>query len=473
MAPKKDTKKDDKLDKDGKKKVAPKPISPELKALMEKEKAIEKVAKPDKTGLDALEAKTKEETSGLEAKKEMLQKKITARTGGSDGFQKAKNELKSKLDEYSAAIDTLMKQKDALYGTMDATKAEGRAKKNELQDMKKKLGFESLEDVDGQIKKLEYEMSHSSLTIKEEKKRIDQIKVLKKMKPQVQKVMGMSAGVDEASITTSKASIGNIQEELKAARDAKKIQQDAYRKLMEEHKAVNGDVPALFEERNALNDQIRAKYTVLKAKKDEFYAANKLYNDYEWQVRQIRNDRGRIERDIRNAEWESKKNEEKEEEGPPPAPFAMDLLTLEQTMFYLKTLLPKEAVEVVVEKTEEAAGVLVQKKDRDDEFFFAPTKGPRSAKGKKGGKKAAATAAPKAKAIVHTMDSLSTFDKYKLTIPAKTDMVSDVIGEVEKKIAEFKKKQADKVAELERKAKLTPEEKAAEEPKEAAEEATA
>ena len=43
------------------------------------------------------------------------------------------------------------------------------------------------------------------------------------------------------------------------------------------------------------------------------------------EVRELRGKRAKLEREARSAEWESKRKEEKEAEGPPPLPFAEDL----------------------------------------------------------------------------------------------------------------------------------------------------
>ena len=75
-----------------------------------------------------------------------------------------------------------------------------------------------------------------------------------------------------------------------------------------------------------------------------FNAKNKEYNDSEWAKRQLRNDRGRIERDIRQAEWAQRQAEEKDEAGPAAAPFTTELVELDNTIKYLKTLLPQEVV---------------------------------------------------------------------------------------------------------------------------------
>jgi len=457
MAPKKDTKKEEK------KKEAPKaPMNPELKALLEKEKALPKVPQPDRKDFDAFVEKVGEEITKLQEKQKGIQEQIAARSTGGEAFKKDRDEIRAKLDEYQEQIDTLRGTKDKLHGDIKANKDDAKSKGNELKEMKKKLGFDDLAGVDQEIKRIEQAMHYSSITIKEEKEYLKKISVLKKLKPQLAKISGQSVSVDEGAITDAKAGISDVKTQLDSLFEAKKIQSEALKKLQETRKKQTEGNQDFYDAKEAVNVQIREKIAKRNAQRDEFNKLNKEYNDSEWAKRQLRNDRGRIERDIRQAEWAQRQAEEKDEAGPAAAPFTTELVELDNTIKYLKTLLPQEVVTKEEVTVEEAAGILVQKKDRDDEFFFAPTKGPRSAKGKKGGKKAA-PAAPKAKAIVHTMESLIIFDKYKVSPPANSTAVPDCLEALAKQVVNYTKKQAEKVAELERKAALSSEDKKAEE----------
>merc|ERR1719301_71771 len=88
--------------------------------------------------------------------------------------------------------------------------------------------------------------------------------------------------------------------------------------------------------------------------------------------------------------------------------------------------------------------VLMSKGDREEEFFYAPTKKKKQLK-----KKGPAT---KAKPIVHSMEALSFFDKYKIPTPADSSAIPDAIKATEAKVAEFKAKQEKKVEEEKKKA---------------------
>merc|ERR1719191_2466908 len=212
---------------------------------------------------------------------------------------------------------------------------------------------------------------------------------------------------------------------------------------MEVRQKVMGDVPKLFEEREKLNLEIRARITKRNEMRDEFNVKQREYQQYQGKVRELRIERSNLERAARNEEWSASKAAKIADAGPPDLPFAEDLQYLENIMKYLKTHAPKEEEKKVEEKKEidaNAGGaghvVLTKKDDRDEEFFFAPTK--KKQLKKKGG-------ATKAKPIVHSMEALSFFDKFKIPTPADSAAIPDAIKATEAKMAEFKAKQTKKV----------------------------
>ena len=105
---------------------------------------------------------------------------------------------------------------------------------------------------------------------------------------------------------------------------------------------------------------------------------------------------------------------------------------LENIMKYLQQHMPKEAEKEEEKKavvpTDAAAGhmVLMSKGDREEEFFYAPTK--KKQLKKKGGD------GKKAKPIVHSMEALSFFDKYKLPTPEDSAAVPATLEAVEAKV---------------------------------------
>merc|ERR1711881_310388 len=73
------------------------------------------------------------------------------------------------------------------------------------------------------------------------------------------------------------------------------------------------------------------------------------------------------------------------------------------------------------------AKILLKKDDRDEEFFFAPTK-------KKGPSKKTSTA------IKHNVETFKLFDTLKLDAPITTEEVPPIIEKLEKQLADYNAK---------------------------------
>ena len=444
MAPKKavETKKEEKPKKPT--------LSPEMKELLEQEKAIEKVPQPDRTALDANNEKTQTAINALQEKLKAINDQVNAKSAGKEEHFKARDEIRAKLDEYQGKIDELEKKRTALMGGIQAKQKESRDKRQELNDMKKKLGFDSEEEIEKKIREIEVEMMTGSMTLKKEKELMAKMTELRKSKPMVSKYQQMESNMGPTGeVGSMKDNITDLQKQLAELRDAKKLQSQAYSKLMEARQKVMGDVPGLFEEREKINASIREKIQERNAERDEFRKQERAFNDYLGKVRELRGKRAKLEREARQAEWDETRKAEKEAEGPPPLPFAEDLQYLENITKYLQPFLPKEAEkeEDKKEKVPDAIGghmVLMSKESREDEFFYAPTK--KKQLKKKGGD------GKKAKPIVHSMEALSFFDKYKLPTPADSAAVPATLEAVEAKVKEFKAKQEKKIEDDKKKA---------------------
>merc|ERR1719321_2351863 len=216
---------------------------------------------------------------------------------------------------------------------------EDRQKRQDLNDMKKKLGFQSEAEIDAEIKKIETSMCTESHTLKKEKEMMAKIQELRKSKPMVTKYAQMegTTGGETGAVDSMKNNIDDIKAELNEVREAKKIQSQAYSKLMEARQKVMGDVPKMFEERETINAQIREKIMERNTLRDEFNTRQRAFQSYLNEARALRAERARLERDVREKEWEERRKSEMPDEGPKALPFAEDLQYLENMMNYLKS----------------------------------------------------------------------------------------------------------------------------------------
>jgi len=421
-------------------------VSAELKAIKEKEKAIAKVEPPSREEKDAAEAKIQTVIDGLQDKVKKLTSEINEKSHGKEEHFRMKEEIKAKLDEYSAKIDELQKAKDREIGGIQEKQNESKNRRQELNKMKKNLGFDDIKAIDEKIRELEFRMQTESLSLKQEKELMIKIKELKASRPLVTKYEKMEQSMGPANVDAARMSVDEIKKQISEVRDAKSLQQQALGKLIEARKKVMGDVPELYEKRDGIRAQINEKYSELKEMRDKFRAEQNAFNQYLQEVRVIRNERYAIERKERAEQYEQRRNE------PAPdaagagdalmsdVPFLSDLTYLDNLTNYLEGLKPKEEEkkETVAEleiKAGKGETVLLCKGAREEEFFFAPTKKKQLKKKGEG----------KAKALKHDMTTLGFFSQYKITPPVDTAGIGKALEEVNAKIAEFKAKQVKKI----------------------------
>eukprot|EP00747_Dinoflagellata_sp_TGD_P089401 gnl/TRDRNA2_/TRDRNA2_164307_c0_seq4.p2 gnl/TRDRNA2_/TRDRNA2_164307_c0~~gnl/TRDRNA2_/TRDRNA2_164307_c0_seq4.p2 ORF type:complete len:338 (-),score=170.81 gnl/TRDRNA2_/TRDRNA2_164307_c0_seq4:136-1014(-) len=243
------------------------------------------------------------------------------------------------------------------------------------------------------------------------------------------------SGIDPG--TSIKEQVGALNEQMAVFREQKKAAQAEYAALMEERQAQMGNMPELFEEREALNKDIQEKIKERSAMRDEFRKEEREYNAYLAEVRAARAEKAIEERKTRDAEREIERRQraaDKLEE----QPFVSEITLIEQTILFCKNLMPKEDDTKASEKkagtiahTNKAEEVvLLGKANRDEEFYFAPTKG-------KAAKKKAAGSKPKAANIKHNVETFRLFESLKLDAPITTDDVPPLLEKLEAQLEEY------------------------------------
>merc|ERR1719272_2280648 len=147
------------------------------------------------------------------------------------------------------------------------------------------------------------------------------------------------------------------------------------------------NMPELFEERQELNTKIQEKIAERNVIRDEYRVQERAYNEYLNEVRKVRAERSAVERTERNSEWDEKRKEralEQLEE----QPHISEMTLIEQTIAWCHTITgANKKEEVKVEKKSvdhnnpDGAMILLKKDDRNEEMYFAPTKGKKNKKG--------------------------------------------------------------------------------------------
>merc|ERR1719414_1121202 len=93
-------------------------------------------------------------------------------------------------------MNELQASRDGIKKDVDQKMQEGREMKQQLNKMKKSIGYSNEADIDDRIATIEFKMWTDSLTLKEEKKYLDELKELKRNRPKVSQVHKMEEGLN-------------------------------------------------------------------------------------------------------------------------------------------------------------------------------------------------------------------------------------------------------------------------------------
>jgi len=407
------------------------------------EDKIPKVDQPDRNELEEKIKKLNTDVEGLQKKKADLDKKVGERSGGKEEFFQKKQELRAKLDEVQVRIDAFAGKKDELYKQIDGEKAADKEMKQQLSKMTKSLGFKSEAEIDKRIADIEFNMWTTSSSLKEEKKMIDEIKELKRSKPKVSKLKGMEAEMADkkpgGNTDGIRQDIKAQAESMKDARDEKRVISEEYKKLNEERQAAMGDMPELFEERTKIQTAIGEKIAKRNEMRDEFRVKEKDYNAYMNEIRKVRAEKANEGRAERQAEFAAHRKQ-RAVDALDEQPHVAEITLIEQTIAWCKKTMPKDEVKkedaskkAVDFNNPEGSMVMLKKSDREEEFFYAPTK-------KKSQKGANKTAKDKGKTIKHDAATFGLFDQLKLDAPLSTDDIPDLVTKLEEQLKDYNDK---------------------------------
>lgn len=400
----------------------------------------EKVKAPDRTVFDEKLAKVAKEIEELQVKQKALSTQIGDRSSGKEEFFAKKAEIGKRLDDVSQRWNDMKAQKDEIMGQLKGKREEGIAMRSELNKLKKDMPYTSEEQIRDRIHAIEQQMVTESVTLKEEKRMMEEIKNLKKSTAKVSQYSDMESKVKEAASDSNlslKERLDGINGHLTAIMEEKKKVHEEYGELMKQRTEQMGDMPQLFENREDLNKQIQAKIRERNEIRDAFREEERTFNAYLAEQRAARAAQARDAREKRNEEYEQDRRR-READKLEEQPHIAEVTLLEQTIKFCKSLMPKEE-SVKEEKKQvdlssaEGHTVILSKDKREEEFYFAPLKVKN-----KGGKKNAKAAS--SKMIKHNAETFRLFDQLKVEAPITTDDLEKTLQNLEAQLADYNNK---------------------------------
>jgi len=423
---------------------SPVPGTGDLLTMAEKkaEKKDGKTPAPDRALHDEAMQHFEVTISGFQREVQDVNKMISEKSTGKEEFLLKKEEMKAKLDEYQAIIDKHDSEKKDLFESLDAEKKKGREMRGELNEMKKKLPFDSVEDIDKKIKEIENKMMTETMSLKQEKAHIVEIAQLKQQKPRLAQYARMeeaSKGPSGETGTGQQTRLSELKKLIEEARAAKRAQMEQYKKLIEQRRKVMADMPSLFEKRDQLNKQIAKQVQARATVREEFQRKQQAHQAYLSEKRQVMAEKSRAERLQRQADWE-KRQAERQNEKEDEMPNLAETVLLEQTLAYCTSMVSAKKEEVVELKevqhnNPEGSMVLCRKADRETDEIdrFNQIKSGKNKKDKNKENKKTKTSN-----IKHDVETIQIFSNLKLSPPATTAEIPELVEKLNAKLVELR-----------------------------------
>lgn len=343
---------------------------------------------------------------------------------------------RNKLADLNASFKAAVERKRSHREELDLIKEKIRSSSGP------RLGLPEVrvEELDEQIKKLEYKQTHTTLPIDEEKRLISQIERLKKSRESLRRHDSRSEQ-DHGSRSELIELIKQDEEELNRLKAAQEEQRHILTDIRNQEAALALDIPALLEEKKSSYERIKALRDDIKQLKADFSVKEDEYwkREKEWRAQQVLEKKSRAEKG--RAEWlEREKLRKQRAMENFVEPYTDEIILCEQLISYMQknapldegTNLPQQQSKAEIIAPEGFGVAIVSKKNRNEDDldgWFAGSGG-------KKGKKAKAPTSSKSKVrekISLSIDALSSFEKVKISPPT-------TYGDVPKSLEELKKK---------------------------------
>eukprot|EP00397_Hematodinium_sp_SG-2012_P005869 GEMP01005893.1.p1 GENE.GEMP01005893.1~~GEMP01005893.1.p1 ORF type:complete len:471 (+),score=161.59 GEMP01005893.1:144-1556(+) len=416
----------------------------------EDDKKAEGPPKPDQEKFKQLLGEKNAQITKLQSEIEAIKLQMTAKSSDKDEFQEKRAAFAAEIQTHAEHIKQFNERKAELRTSLTDMGMEKKKVLDELKKTERMYQCKDEDEVDDCIRRIDYELSTTTMTLQEEKKKINEIQMLKKQKPQVTaaaaKVAHLKVKTEEMKNETSHLS---VKEQISAitqkcndawtSMEEVKKQRDA---LSADWDSKHGGNKELGIQQAALRDQMQKIAAEKRELRDVLRAEENAYYKWEQEQKRVKNEKREADFRARHQEWEQKKLE-RDFERLSEQPHLAEITALEQSISFLKSMMPKKEVEEEKENAlnfnnPEGSVVLMKKHARDEEFYFAPTK-------KKGLKQKTKTT--KSSVIKHNAETFRLFEALKVQAPSTTEQIPEILDQLESQLTKY----SELVAEWQRK----------------------
>jgi len=362
--------------------------------------ASTRLTKPDADLFNEKLAKAEKEHQDVMAKYNAIKAKIELAQPNKNKDQPSPTQ-KRRQELIAQANEIRQKQaggKNARTSKLDQIKRLDEQLKSRIAEQKtarSKVSFKSADEIDREIKNLNAQIDSGKMKIVDEKKALDEISKLSKLKKSFVGFEDSQKQIDDL-----KAKIKEIKDSMEDP-EAKALSEQ-YNKIQVELDAIKAEqdeaykgLSSLRDERSKLHAEQQEKFMAIKKLKDDYYGQKKAFAAFEREQREKAREKHQAERDRIAKERRMERAQKMLEEASDPA-FMDEIRRANSLLAFLdpthkvaeKTpLLADKGLGAQPTRKVDASGikgvVLTRKEDREDEYF-APVK-----KGKKGKKSAA------------------------------------------------------------------------------------
>lgn len=438
-APKGKGKGENKAKADTKAKPAPRPKR-ERKPEAEEDEEAPRTEAPDYDAHQTAVAKIQEEIDKLQKETFRLRGQLNERSHGKEDFLAKKAAIQRELKAVSQQINEIQEQKDQIHLQIAERKEENQAAKDDLKTLKKSMNFKSEADIDHRIAQIELNMWSKSLSLKDEKWYMQEIKELNKNRPKVSQLSEMQARIENFDSGGFREQMKELSAQMYSCREQKKEIVGRMAEVAESRKAQMGDYGEVTKQLELIMRKVNAKSAERDSLMDDFNWQKWEYQTYLAEQRRKQQDKYAEERRAQQEQWKIKQME-RQVEKLDEQPHTNVITLIEQTIKFCQDLLPHDLQETQEEKKETIHNnkdnevVLLKKEDRDSEMFCVPTKKGKAAK--KG--KAPETDASK-KPIKHNATTFKLFDSLKLDAPITVADIPALLEKLNKQMAVYQAK---------------------------------
>lgn len=399
---------------------------------------VVRTPEPDKEVHQAAVKKIQDEIEEKQNRMQTIKDTIDIAKGKRDASKAAQSGPRGELQKVNQLRQEKIKEKKALRDQM------GSMKRVDVPSRKDRPRM-SVEKIDERIRALEHRRNTESLSLKEEKEVMSEIKALKTSRAGV-------AEFDEAFKTSADQRAKNdvSRKEIKASMDALDKEIDALteqkakltEKLEKSGIKIETNIPELAKERDALREEVTKLYDALRAKRNEHQKAHDEWWENEKKVRAQERKENQIkweqERKQKLIDDELYRKEQFEaEQADTSDPFAEQKLMIGEVKTYLSSIIDtnEKQVEEVKNFVVEGETTIGKKANMLDEETWGGLGKAKKSKKKKGNKVKSATAT-----LSHPPTRIAAMSELGISLPTTIAAVQGAIDACDAKAAELEDK---------------------------------